>query len=109
MADEFPSNADLAWRIDRLQGTLNGVVGHPEYAADKRGTDQRLTALENGLAEAKRNGFEEIRRVDQRQERHEQSHQESGSHRLTLLWTGIIPVLIAAIGVIVTLYLNGGH
>lgn len=105
-----PTNRELAWRLDQIQSTLSGAVGRLEYIADKRGTDQRLDTLERGISEAKRSGFEAIGRVNARMDEHEKSHKAAGVRWQTLLWTGVLPVLVAAIGVLATLYLShGGH
>lgn len=117
MADEFtgppgfgPSGADLAWRIDRLQRSLDNVVGRPEYTADKSGTDRRISDLERDLEDVKRSGFARIRDVEEKFEAqlgaHVKSHQDSALNWRSLLWTGALPAVAALLAVFITYWLS---
>lgn len=95
---------------------LAGVVGHPEYEADKRGSDFRLSEVERDLAEERRERVsgisqeradraEAIREVHQRITDQAKANAEHKMQWRSLVWQGALPAVVALIGVLVTLYL----
>jgi hypothetical protein len=107
VADE-PSNAELAWRLQRIQETLNGVVGRPEYDADKRSTDYRFSDLAHDLAEERRERTEAVKAIRELVEAQAKNAGESRMHWRSLILTGVLPALVALAGVIVTIALSHG-
>jgi len=120
-----PTNGELARRLEDIQRMLSGVVGHPEYEADKRGSDFRLSEVERDLAEERReraaaigqeraDRAEAIREVNQRISDQAKAGAEHRMHWRELLLTGVLPAVVALVGVLVTILLNyhgggGGH
>lgn len=125
MADEQPTNWELARRLDDLRSMLRGeVVTVSEYSAQKRADDRRMDDFDRRLDDAKRSGFEAIAReraermaADEAINTRITTQAEAGAeHRdrwrtllWTLFWTGLVPAVIALIGILVTLHLTGGH
>lgn len=107
MADE-PSNAELAWRLQRIQDTLSGVVGRPEYDADKRSADYRFADLARDLAEERRERTEAVKAVRELVAAQARNAGENRMHWRSLILTGVLPALVALIGVIVTIALSHG-
>lgn len=112
-----PTNGELERRLQDIQRSLSGVVGHPEYDADKRGADFRLSEVERDLAEERRERASAI--TQERAERAEairEVHQRiteqaktSADHRMQwrgLLLTGVLPAAVALLGVLVTLWIT---
>jgi hypothetical protein len=105
-----PSNADLAWRLDQIARRLDDVIGRAEYTADRRGLDRELAELRRDLDEERRMRSEAIKATSERLDEQARSGAENRMHWRTLLWTGVIPALVALIGVAVTLLIShGGH
>lgn len=117
-----PSNWELARRLDDIHRMLAGVVGHPEYAADKRAVDFRLAELERDLAEERRERAAAIeteraardaavRAVGKRLDDQAKADGESRGRWHDRLWTGALPAVVALLGVLVTLWIShhGGH
>jgi hypothetical protein len=116
VADE-PTNGELARQLADIKLMLAAVVGHPEYAADKRYLDSRFADLADDLAEERRqraDAIEQERRdraaaIKATNERID-AGRDTRMHWRTLLWTGALPALVALLGVIVTIALShGGH
>jgi hypothetical protein len=109
VADE-PSNAELAWRLERIQDMLGGVVGRPEYISDKAGFDYRLQKNERTIAEARRELGQAIKDVKDQITKHENKHEErADENRInwrSLLLTGVLPAVVALLGVLATLYVK---
>jgi hypothetical protein len=107
---EDPSNWELARRLDDIHRLLGGLVGDREYKADQRGTERRLAGLEDDLAEERRERAEAVRAVRELVETQAKRAAEGRMSWRSALWTGLLPALVAAIGVIVTVLLShGGH
>lgn len=101
---EQPSNAELAWRLtqiheeqQRQRSDLRQVVGHPEYAADKRGTDRRFADIED-----------DMRRAFERIEAHEKGHSENQRSWQQIVWTAVPASLVALLAILAQLWV-GGH
>lgn len=111
MADE-PTNSELAWRLDRIQDTLVGLVGHPEYLADKRAADYRMAEIERRIAEEARERAADVEALHQRISDQAKAGAEHRMQWRSLLWTGALPALVTLIGVIVSIWIahqGGGH
>jgi hypothetical protein len=116
VADE-PTNGELARQLADIKQMLAAVVGHPEYAADKRALDYRFSDLASDLAEERhqraaaieqerRDRDTAIKAINDRID----AGRDTRMHWRTLLWTGVLPAAVALIGVIVTIALShGGH
>ena len=112
MADD-PSNAELGRRLDTIQGLLQGLVGRFEYDADKRALDYRFSELKADLIAAERQVAELRKLVEQRTtelqaalDKHvEESAKSSDNgrrHWQTLIYTGVIPSVVAVIAILVS-------
>jgi hypothetical protein len=116
VADE-PTNGELARQLADIKLMLAAVVGHPEYAADKRYLDSRFADLASDLAEERHQraaAIEQERRdrdtaVKAVSERID-AGRDTRMHWRSLVLTGVLPALVALLGVIVTIALShGGH
>jgi hypothetical protein len=121
VADE-PTNGELARRLEEIRQMLGGVVGHPEYAADKRALDYRLSSLSGELGDERR---DRVAAIDQ--ERRERSDAvkavndritdqakaglEHRRHWRELMWQGALPALATIIVGLLALWAahSGGH
>jgi hypothetical protein len=109
LSDE-PTNGELAWRLERISDMLAGVVGRPEYTADKRGIDHRLNDFDLRLSEERRERERAVKELGDRITAQAQAGIEHRMHWRTLLWTGLLPAVVAAIGVVAAIWINhGGH
>lgn len=118
-----PTNGELERRLQDIQRTLSAVVGHPEYAADKRASDFRLSEVERDLAEERRerasavsqeraDRAEAIREVHLRIAEQAKAGIEHRMHWRGLLWTGALPAFVTLLGVIAAILIahhGGGH
>lgn len=95
MADE-PSNAELAWRLEAIQRVLGELVSRAEYAARLETAEHRFAELAADVAEVRR-----------AQEEHAREHREARHGLRTIVYTGVIPSLVAAASILVSLWLGG--
>lgn len=94
--------------VDRLAGR---IVGSPEYEADRRGNDHRFAELAADVEDLRRQHAEDIRAV-KGEITADREHREANKHSWrNALWVGALPALVAAVGVIVSLWIahSGGH
>lgn len=109
-----PSNWELARRLEDIQKMLALVVGHPEYAADRRALDYRLDGLQRDLETERRERAGDVKAVNDRLDKQAEAGVEHRMHWRSLIWTGALPAAVALIAVLVTILLNihgggGGH
>lgn len=115
MSDD-PSNAELGRRLDEILRQLGGVVGHPEYAADKQGFDFRLKALQDQIAEERRDRTAALERerdervsadkaVNDRITDQANAGVQHRQHWRSLLWQGALPAFVALVGVVAALWI----
>ena len=94
-----PSNSELARRLDDIQRMVAGLVVYPEYRESQRGIDRRFAELAQDIEELRRQQAEHVK--------------ATADHRMqwrSLILTGVLPALVAAIGILVTVLLyHGGH
>ena len=101
---------------------LGGVVGHPEYAADKRALDYRLSSLGTELGDERRDrvaAIEQERRersdavkaVNDRITEQAKGALENRRHWRELLWQGALPAVATIIVGLLALWAahSGGH
>jgi hypothetical protein len=98
-----PTNWELSRRLQDIQQMLAGVVGHPEYAADRQANEYRLSELQRQVEAERRQRAEELKAVNDRVDKQAEAGVEHRQHWRTLLWTGALPATVALIGVIVAL------
>ena len=121
MSDE-PSNGELARRLDDIRQMLAAVVGHPEYAADKRALDYRMQGLEDQVTEERhdrmraieqerRERAEAVKAVNDRISEQARAGLEHRRHWRELLWQGALPALATLAAGLLALWLahSGGH
>lgn len=112
-----PTNGELERRLQDIQRMLSAVVGVPEYAADKRASDFRQSEVERDLAEERRersaaisqeraDRAEAIREVSQRMTEQAKAGLEHRMHWRGLLLTGVLPAVVALLGILVTLWIS---
>jgi hypothetical protein len=105
---EDPSNAELGRRLDGIAGLIQGLIGRAEYAADQRGIEHRFTEHERDLSELRRCIEDGLRETGQRITDQEKAVSAQRRHWQDLIYTGIIPAIVAAIAIIVQWLLLGG-
>lgn len=121
MTDE-PSNGELARRLDDIRHMLGSVVGHPEYAADKRALDYRLTDMGDEIAQERRDRVdaidlerreraEAVKAVNDRITEQATAGLEHRRHWRELLWQGALPALATIVIGLLALWAAhyGGH
>lgn len=120
MTDDQPTNGELARRLEEIRQMLGGVVGHPEYAADKRALDYRLSSLSGELSEERhdrvaaveqerRERSEAIKAVNDRITSQVRDGVENRRHWRELLWQGALPALATiAVGLLALWAAHGG-
>lgn len=98
MPDE-PSNGELGRRLDEIRILVQGLVSRPEYAADQRALEHRLTGLERDIEDVRTQHAKDIDAVT--------------ASRLSwrgIFYTGIVPAVLVLIGVLVQIWLaTRGH
>jgi hypothetical protein len=98
-----PSNSELARRLDAIYLV---IVSRPEYLADLRRLDDRTGDLRRDIDENRRDSDEKIRAVHQRVTDTEKSAE---AHRIswrTVIYTGLIPALVALGAILAQLWLR---
>lgn len=109
MPDEV-TTGELARRLDDIQRLLTGVVGHPEYAADKRGLDYRFGEVKADIEDLRRVHADDVRELHARISEQARAGVEHRMHWRSLLLTGVFPALMTGLGVLVAwLVAHGGH
>lgn len=109
MADDV-TTGELSRQLDGIRRVLDSVVGHPEYAADKRGLDYRFAEISADVEELRRQHVDDIRDVNTRITAQEKAAKQDRMAWTDRLWQGALPALVAAIGVLVTILIqHGGH
>lgn len=108
---EEPTNGELGRRLDTIQLTLSGLISRPEYAADLRTTEHRITELMADVEDARRQHAEDVRALH---ERIGEAAKEAREQRLswrTVLWTGLLPGVLVLVSVLVQVMLahQGGR
>lgn len=105
MAEE-PTNGELARRLDDLKTLVVGLVGRHEYDADKRAIEARFDEMGARLEDVRHQHHEDIRVVHERISAGNTSGVQNRQHWQSLLWQGLLPALVAAVGIWVA-YLAG--
>lgn len=105
MADE-PSNAELAWRLEAIQREL---VSRSEYAARLEGAEHRFTDLAADVDRLDRKHDDDITRVHQRLDGHEQAHAASHLSWRQIVWPMLGAGVASAAAIVVQLISSGGH
>jgi hypothetical protein len=109
VSDE-PSNAELAWRLGRIQDTLNGVIGRPEYLSDKQALDYRFTEIKGHIDDLRRVHGDDVRELHARITAQAEAGAQHRMHWRTLLWTGALPAAVAAASAFLSFLIShGGH
>jgi hypothetical protein len=107
---EEPSAGEIGRRLDEIRSMLGGVVGHPEYAADRRALDYRLGALEEDLMSERREREAAVKAVTDLIGAQARAAMDRRWHWRELLWMGALPALATVIAGLVALLLShGGH
>ena len=120
MTDDQPTNFELARRLEEIRQMLGGVVGHPEYAADKRALDYRLSSLSGELGDERRDRVaaidqerreraDAVKAVNDRIDEQARAGLENRRHWRELLWQGALPALATiAVGLLALWAAHGG-
>lgn len=110
MADEQPTNGELAWRMEQIRLSVIELVGRREYDVAQRELDRRFAEVERQLAEQRRDTDEQIRAVHQRiGDEAERAAEHRASWR-TIIYTGLIPAAVVLMSIIAQIWLaKGGH
>jgi hypothetical protein len=108
-----PTNWELARQLSDIKQMITAVVGHPEYAADRRALDYRLSELQLQLETERRERANDVKAVNDRLDKQAEAGVEHRMHWRSLLWTGALPAAVALLGVLITLWIahngGGGH
>ncbi|ERR1700742_2786952 len=94
---EQPSNTDLAWRLEQIQRNLTELVGRPEYTARQEAATTKLAELQA-----------DILTLDRKLEDHERSHHEAHHNWRTLIYTGVLPALVAVLAIVTQIIIAHG-
>jgi hypothetical protein len=106
--DLQPSNAELAWRLERIQDTLNGVIGRPEYLSDKQALDYRFTEVKGHIDDLRRVHADDVRELHARITEQAKTGVEHRYHWRTMLLTGVLPALATIAGIVATIIISRG-
>lgn len=110
MADEQPTNGELAWRLEQIRLNIVELVGRREYDLAQRELDRRFAELQRQLAEQRRDTDEEIRAVHQRITDEAKRAAEHKASWRTIVYTGLIPACVVFLSIIAQIWLaKGGH
>lgn len=113
MADAFePSNAELARRLDGITVLLQQVVGRPEYAADQRHTEHRITEVERDVSDVRQALNDAVKTILERMERHEEDHKLRDKEKTAgwkqFLYSGIAPFAVGVLLIVVGAWMSKG-
>lgn len=107
MSDQ-PSNAELAWRLEKIDDKLNGVIGRPEYLSDKQGLDYRFAEVKGHIDDLRNVHAEDVRELHARITEQAQSGRDNKMLWRQVLIEGALPALVSLAGVLVTLWIARG-
>ena len=107
MSDE-PSNTELARRLDDQYRLLQALIGRNEYTADQRANDHRFAEVAADLADVRHQHAEDTRVLHERISTGAQSHVNHQRHWQQLIFTGLIPALVAVVAILAELWVNQG-
>lgn len=103
-----PSNGELARRLDTIQGLVQGLIGRQEYLADQRATDRRIGVIEADVQRLDKELAETTRGLHDRIDEQAKSGVEHRRHWQELLFIGLLPSVVTALGILLTIWMNGG-
>jgi hypothetical protein len=107
-----PTNSELARRLDAIQGLLQTLpqtmVGRAEYASDQRGVEHRFAELAADIEDVRHQHTEDTRALHERISNTTQNSVANRQHWQHLIYTGLMPTIVAIAGVIGALWL-GSH
>jgi hypothetical protein len=106
-----PSNGELGRGIDRLTTMLTSLVGRAEYNAHQEGIDRRFADLGTIIQEVRQVHADDVRELHQRIGNHEKSETSNRQSWRSILYTGIVPAVLVAVGILVQWIIahGGGH
>ena len=109
MADDV-TTGELARRLADIQQSLATLIGRDMYLSDKQGTEWRLGELARDLEQERRERAGDVSALNARLDEQVKAAGESRGRWHDRLVTGVLPALVALLGVLVTLWINhGGH
>ena len=101
-----PSNAELGRRLDQIYGSLQALIGRPEYEAGLRGVEHRLDDLDRSDEDLRRRIDAEVKALHERISAEAKASAERNQWRTNIL-VGLIPALVAVAAILVTIWLHG--
>jgi hypothetical protein len=105
-----PTNGELARRLDSLVALVKDLIGQREYQEFQRSVERRLGVQDRRFAEVRSDAEAEYRELRQEMDESDRRAEQRHLSWRTIIYTGLVPALVAAAAILVNVWLNhGGH
>ena len=101
MQDEV-STGELARRLDRIELLLQGQVSRTEHAIAMAHIEAKLAELDRDITEKRARHDDDVKELNRRLEARDSA---SGSNFRQAIYSGLIPGIVFAVGLLVTILL----